>query len=701
MERKRKISCQRCQLRKIKCTRVHPCSSCTLAGQECNFRADDSKRRPVGRNYVLALESQVAQYESLLRKAKGASEEERKALLDNISFSEPSPSLDPSSSNSDIGIDTLVSSRLATMSLQPSPQGSLLFHGPTSMYQRDAPLDRPQESSSPESQRDLRRWRNLEVAAQNLHVEDEVLKKALSMFFLYQYPQFMFIYRETFLEDLFENAHGGKYFSFVLLYAICALGARASSDAEIREMGDVLSRYAETLIFSQSLGSPHITAAQSLLCLAFYELGAGNHSKGWLLAGMAFRMSQDLGLHQDPKFLVSQDSTIATDQDLVIRRRVYYGLYVSDKIISLYLGRPVMLSEEEAAVDLPEQLPDFPPGHNWYGLIELTTSDLGKLGGAILYPSFEGLIELSKITEEILFKVFSTKMVKKSQKDLLLSRSSRLEDLSVKLARWHSSLPIHLKWNQWNPAPGNLKPHVLNLHLLYHSILISLNRHFVRPTPGFAPNLVSKETCTTSSDSIVALIRQFRSQQGLGRSPVLVVYSAVMAASGIFFTQDSNAMALEKDTRLSFILKALEECSQTHNLAKEALIKLRANIDARRVVPTESQVLEMTSHPNTDQQPELTDIASMSWMDGSMFDLGAFDLGTFGSLDPMVFGNIGGESSERLMGLTGPSARSQDWRSRDREVFMGFQSETSDEYAAPTQNPATRNYDLQDFGEAE
>jgi hypothetical protein len=48
---------------------------------------------------------------------------------------------------------------------------------------------------------------------------------------------------------------------------------------------------------------------------------------------MAFRIGQELGLQQDPKFLMSQDSSIASDQDLVIRRRVYWGLYVADKLV--------------------------------------------------------------------------------------------------------------------------------------------------------------------------------------------------------------------------------------------------------------------------------------------------------------------------------------------------------------------------------
>ncbi len=230
--------------------------------------------------------------------------------------------------------------------------------------------------------------------------------------------------------------------------------------------------------------------------------------------------------------------------------------------------------------------------------------------------------------------------------------------------------------------------------LLYHSILISLNRHFVRPTSGFAANKVSKEICVESAATIVALIRQFRTQQGLGRSPVLVVYSAVMAGSAIFFTQDSTALALEKDTRLSFIMKALEECSNTHNLAKEALIKLRANIDARRAVAADGGILTAELDLSIDQQPDLMDIPAMSWMDGSMFDLGAFDLGAFGSFDPMAFRDMEGNLSQGLMTFPNSGNSPEDWLTNDPS--MSFQSTLSNQY--PT---STQNFDLHNFGAAE
>lgn len=171
-----------------------------------------------------------------------------------------------------------------------------------------------------------------------------------------------------------------------------------------------------------------------------------------------------------------------------------------------------------------------------------------------------------------------------------------------------------------------------------------------------------------------------------------------MASSGIFFTQDSAALALEQDRRLSFILKALEECSQTHNLAKEAHIKLQANINARRAAATEGQILETAPDSHIYPQPEPLDLPAMGWADGSMFDLGAFDLGSYGSLDHMAFRGIGADPSQWLMAsttdLTADPALLQTWM--PSEPSMGFQPATSYGYSA-----AMRDFDAQNFNATE
>lgn len=68
-------------------------------------------------------------------------------------------------------------------------------------------------------------------------------------------------------------------------------------------------------------------------------------------------MGQDLGFHQDPTRWISHDDSIITPEDIEIRRRIYWGSYVADKSMSLFLGRPVYLREDDATVHPSESLP--------------------------------------------------------------------------------------------------------------------------------------------------------------------------------------------------------------------------------------------------------------------------------------------------------------------------------------------------------
>ncbi len=128
----------------------------------------------------------------------------------------------------------------------------------------------------------------------SFEVTEEVVKAGLKAFFETQDPLFLFIHRGAFISDYYDNAHSGKYWSYPLLYAICALGIKTLSDISLRSKSDVLRNCAESMIMSQEIGRPKITVAQALLCLAYYELGSGNNSKGWLLAGMSSKLHGEM-----------------------------------------------------------------------------------------------------------------------------------------------------------------------------------------------------------------------------------------------------------------------------------------------------------------------------------------------------------------------------------------------------------------------
>lgn len=79
-----------------------------------------------------------------------------------------------------------------------------------------------------------------------------------------------------------------------------------------------------------------------------------------------------MGFQKDPKNWISYDASLTTDEDVEIRRRIYWGCYISDKLISLILGRPVFLYYDDAEVEPMEQQP-------YYEAPLLTILQYGKL----------------------------------------------------------------------------------------------------------------------------------------------------------------------------------------------------------------------------------------------------------------------------------------------------------------------------------
>lgn len=102
----------------------------------------------------------------------------------------------------------------------------------------------------------------------------------------------------------------------------------------------------------------------------------------------------------------------------------------------------------------------------------------------------------------------------------------------------------------------------------------------------------------TSVDSIVAILRQYRSRCPLSRSPIILNYGAIMAGTALCFTQETHTTAnklaggvstrpseTEIGHQASTIVKMLEEASETCPPAREASLRLKEHFgisDSRR-----------------------------------------------------------------------------------------------------------------------
>ncbi|KAF4472061.1 transcription factor [Fusarium albosuccineum] len=519
VKEKKNLSCKRCQYRKLKCSRTQPCQNCIKAQHSCEYNQVDRKRRPASHEYVKSLEDRVAWLESFITKVQVASPRDRDTLLSTVSFRKQ-PSVD-----SFTAPDTASAASNGQSDLQPGFDGSLIYHGATSIYHaqtvnqaqravKDASTHPPLYTGSESNFAHV-------LEHFGINIEDEVIAKALMQFFKWQYPQFMFIYREGFLQDHFSDRVNCKYWSSALLLSICALGTLMSPDEEDRRSSEQFYTAAESILMASHSASP----------------------KTW-----ASKKTPRTGSHTTPP--------LTTDEDVDIRRRIYWGAYISDKLISLILGRPVYLYYDDAEVEPMEQQPDYPELRPWRSVgFSGSDSELTKIGSMV--PYYREQIHLSRVIERMLCTLFSPR----SNMDGM-SRRACLDTLNIELCRWKAGLPGRAEWNKWEPIDTPLIPSVAMLHLLFHSARIALNYDQALSSLPSGADQGSRQYCLSSAEDIASILRRYRHQYGLRHAPLILVYGVVQASRAM------NTLGVPEEAQP--LSQALGECAVTWNLAEQA-----------------------------------------------------------------------------------------------------------------------------------
>ena len=332
------------------------------------------------------------------------------------------------------------------------------FYGATSFFQISPSQDQEpppptasdtghRKSSSAYDAQEHRPCAAFEDLAASAHelsafMPDSVLcRNLLATFFKSQYQYHMCLYREYFLRDYDRGS--GPYYSDLLLYAICAMGALASEELAARELSDIFFNKAQQLLYTSALESPNLTTLQALILLGHREIGHGKTSKGWLFSGMAFRLAHEMGLHTDPNnWNGSDDSRVERE----ILRRTYWAAFIADKHLSLYFGRPPALYPGQSDVHDTIRIP-YPP--EWEHLLNTYimkgTSETAYEDGMALVQAFIQQAELCKILHRMITEVFENRNI--DAEEAVLANS--INDIHVALTKWSADLPAKLHWNQW------------------------------------------------------------------------------------------------------------------------------------------------------------------------------------------------------------------------------------------------------------
>lgn len=289
------------------------------------------------------------------------------------------------------------------------------------------------------------------------HVDFDGVNPALALHligahFNRQHFTFMITYRPAIMDSLIN---GGPYCNKILLNAIYLSSSVYSGRKELRldpaDRESTGERFLRRLriLFSEYIDTPSIPTATGLLLSGAILVSKGQMSAGWVHTGIAYRMIIDLGCHLAVEMKAADTSTksaLQADIDLEIRKRLYWGAFLTDATQSLYFGRPQTLMPAQARVsrkllDTYEELKMWLPYQDSSGQSWTQNDSSYAPRPAYAISTFNGMVGLFEISSRIVASFYSMQSLNISSSDVRQLKSS----IELDLEQWFFELPDILK----------------------------------------------------------------------------------------------------------------------------------------------------------------------------------------------------------------------------------------------------------------
>ena len=403
-----------------------------------------------------------------------------------------------------------------------------------------------------------------------------------------QHHSFLLTYRPAYFRDL---KSGGPYWSKFLSNAIFASVSKFSNRPEVRDDPDDPStsggrflRRCEALLTEDSpFDKSSIPTVAGLLLLGSAFLARGELSKSWKYYGFAFRMVFDLGLHID----CSRPGLNA--EDMEIRRRVFWGAFICDKLQSLYLGRPVAMHLRDARVSC-DLMDTFEENEPWTPYIDPNHTER-RPQTFVPVPlhsvsTFQQFCELSKLMTRIIGRFYVAGA-------RLSNVQPKLQALDKALTSWRSNLPDYLVFEPSLETPIRFQklvaPNTILINTTYQSLIILLHRPFIsdKHLHDISSSEMSWKKCTDAAKKITSAADGYRTAYTLRGAPYLLSYACYVACT--IHVRNAALEGVRPDdgltsgAMLNRTLAILEELSKVSSCSMRAIKIIRRLMEANQV----------------------------------------------------------------------------------------------------------------------
>ncbi|KAM3455299.1 hypothetical protein MY3296_002487 [Beauveria thailandica] len=399
-------------------------------------------------------------------------------------------------------------------------------------------------------------------ALETFSATPEPFQYLLNVHWCWIQPLFMFIYRPAFTRDMQTM---GQYYSHMLLNALMSHSVNwGRNDPTTRLLlddhyggGEIFGKHARSMLFEDMRrGACTIPMVQTLLLLSSEECAFGNTIQAWTYSGLAFRLMDQIGVCFDGQRYPG--SVPLNEEDIEIRRRIFWSSFFWDKMLSLYMGRmptlhltpasPPLVMYDDSAENEPWQPFGMPPdGRTWNYPASTAHSA----------TCFIAMIRLSLIFNEILLHMYDP-VIPNTEIEML-------ECLAIQgpaLDKWWDDFPPYLKMDAANlPAIGP-PTHLFTSNCIFHTYKIllyrpMLTRQYVTDIDGQLPWNTYLINCVTSATATIAIFDLFARTYSIKYCALSISYSMYIAASVFLLQVQAMPSDSQAIRRLDYCLHML------------------------------------------------------------------------------------------------------------------------------------------------
>ncbi|KAL0060683.1 Gypsy retrotransposon integrase-like protein 1 [Marasmius tenuissimus] len=406
--------------------------------------------------------------------------------------------------------------------------------------------------------------------------ENSLLVSLISLYFHHVNIHLPVLHEPTFRKNVVEGLHyRNSHFGAVVL-AVCAIGARYSDDPQVFSVpGHPPSagwKWFEQIhpIRRSMFETPCLYELQWHCLMANYVYGTSNgvHRLGanW------GRRAVEMGAHRR---MPSRHKLTVEDEQ---RKRAFWVLIVTDRLVSNFFGRPSAMRDEDFDLELPVECDD-----EYWENEDPEKAFQQPPGKPSAVSSFIATIKLCEILAMVLRAMYP---LKKSQLVVGILADSweqkMVAELDSTLNDWKGKLPEHLHWDPDMEDPLFFCQSAA-IHVFYYGVQIQTHRRFVQKSSQ-SSSFASLAICSNAARSCIRIIDAI-SRRGSLTVPYVVGFgytSGILLLTNIW---GSKRAGLKLDVR-----QASREM--------EKLIRILHSTEGRDILSELTRGIEDASYPN-------------------------------------------------------------------------------------------------------